>query len=87
MVLLEMKSVKRVYITYKFWKNSITNKNKQIEYNEIFIDTAIQKYKFSFVFRNNEELYKLEDSYDQLFTDRQKFRFLNLVHLKLDDIV
>lgn len=86
-VILEMKDVQRIYITYKFWKNRITSRNRQTEYNDIYIETALQKYKFRYIFRNNHELYQLQDNYEQFFTDRLKFRFLNLAYLKIDDLV
>lgn len=86
-VRIDITDISRMVVTYKFWSNRVINKNKQVEYNAIYIQTSQTSYKLGFIIKNNNALSCLEDLFANHYSEKKEFKLLNLAFTKIDDLI
>jgi len=74
-------------LTHKTWKNRIMNKNKQSEYNWIYIRVDQINFKLNYVFVNNSNFYDCLDFLEAKSNEFNSIKVFNLAKIGLDDLI
>ena len=80
-------SLEKFILTYKTWTKRIINKNKQTDFNWIYIKTNDFSIKLNYVFTDNSNFHDCLELLEKKQKENNAINFFNLAKMEIDDLV
>ncbi len=80
-------SLEGFIMTYKTWTKRMINKNKQTDFNWIYIKTRDYSLKLNYVFTSNSNFYDCLDLIEEKQKENEVLKIFNLANVEIDDLI
>lgn len=84
---IDVDSISKLWLSYKFMGSRISNRNKQTLHNSIYLVSADKTFQFNYIFNKKKDFFDLEDLFDGEFNKRKDFELISLDELEMNDLI